>query len=165
MSFQEHVTTKCFTSRHIHLIARSSETLTSNTLVQERCLHRRNCKRRRKRILISKFSEYVMQKNWKCFLKNSNKNTQHMHLTSLPCIMHNLVSTLFFFYKHGLFSAEPQRAYGKACFQPQTCLSACLFFLNKNREKTVQNDVYLYTFSINHHLIISHSSIWNNSQL
>ena len=33
-----------------------------------------------------------------------------------------LVNTLFFFYKHGLFSAEPQRAYEKACFQPQTCL-------------------------------------------
>ena len=40
-------------------------------------------------------------------------------------------SDTLFFYKHRLFSAVPQLAFEKACFQPQMCISACLIFLNK----------------------------------
>ena len=43
------------------------------------------------------------------------------HLRGYVLVYH-FVSYTLFFYKHGPFSAEPQRAYEKACYQTQTCL-------------------------------------------
>ena len=40
-------------------------------------------------------------------------------------------------HKHGLFSAEPQRAYEKVRFQPETYLNACLISLNKKNRNSI----------------------------